>query len=102
MNNLKSFTELFEAKKKVVAAATKSDEPKKKKGKNNKKDYKFYTVNKETMKIVGGWEYKSDGQDLVKEYEEDKANKGKYAVYTKSYLAGKDIDVDSDSNWANS
>lgn len=99
MNHLKNFAELNEAKKK---AATKSDEPKKKKGANNQKGYKFYALNVDSNKIVAGNEYKSDAQDVANEFLEDEKNKGKYKVYTKSFLTSKGIDADSDSNWANS
>ena len=60
----------------------------------NQKDYQFYVVNPQTMKIESGWEYKDDAKEHQQEYD-----RGQMKVYTKSFLTSKGIDPSDDKNW---
>ena len=60
----------------------------------NKKDYKFYLLNKKTNKIDTGWEYKEDAIDAKKDRDSDD-----YKVYTKSHLIHLELDPDDNKSW---
>lgn len=84
MKYIKTFEELFEAKRKI-----------------NQKNYEFYIVYIETNKIVEGFEYKEDASERTKEYieESDKDLKGKLKIYSKKTLISKGIDPNDNENW---
>ena len=75
------------------------------------RNYTHFAVNRETQKIVNGWDYsdydpkdlRSDKkyyfyQDLI-DYELDPTE---YRIYTKKFLERKGIDPFDTNNWANS
>jgi hypothetical protein len=51
------------------------------------------------MKILSGWEYNEDAKDDLNEWKENGHTGLK--VYSKTFLKGKGIDPDNDSNWTN-
>lgn len=75
------------------------------------RNYTHFAVNRETQKIVNGWDYSGyDPKDLrddkkyyfYQDLVDYELNPTEYRIYTKKFLERKGIDPFDTNNWANS
>ena len=74
-------------------------------------NYTHFAVNKETKKIVNGWDYNGYDPSELRQFKRDYffddledygLNPKDYTIVTRDYLERKGIDPNDQSNWANS
>ena len=77
----------------------------------NNQNYSHFAVNKNTNKIVNGWDYNGYDPQELKQFKrdyfiQDMIDYGfdpkQYKIYTLKYLMKNGIDPDDNNNWANS
>ena len=77
----------------------------------NNQDYTHFAVNKETNKIVNGWDYSEYDPSELREFKHDyfivdlidyDLDPKKYKIVTGKYLLRNGIDPNDNNNWANS
>ena len=77
----------------------------------NNQGYSHFAVNKDTKKIVNGWDYKGEDPEDLKQFKHDYFtvdlidygfDPKQYRIYTDRYLRKNGINPDDNNNWANS
>lgn len=78
---------------------------------SEEESYTHFAVNKETKKIVNGWDYHGYEPSELRQFKRDYffddlrdygLNPKDYTIVTRTYLERQGIDPNDQSNWANS
>ena len=78
---------------------------------SEEENYTHFAVNKETKKIVNGWDYHGYDPNELRQFKRDyffddlrdyDLNPKDYTIVTRAYLERQGIDPNDQSNWANS
>lgn len=73
-------------------------------------NYTHYAVNKDTGKIVNGWDYNGYDPSELRQFKNDyffndlkdnELDPKQYTILTRKYLISKGIDPDEGDNWSN-
>ena len=78
---------------------------------SEEENYTHFAVNKETKKIVNGWDYHGYDPSELRQFKRDyffddlidyDLNPKDYTIVTRAYLERQGIDPNDQSNWSNS